>query len=122
MERSARGCWDTAPGFAALDVTRRRSQSNRKSSFSDSFPPWCISELCRGRNVRQERQALAGAGCGVTRGRAPEPRLSPGAVMAEAAARLLGVRLCRFVPRHARSLANEFRCYVNYESGLDRED
>lgn len=58
----------------------------------------------------------------MTRGRAPEPRLSPGAVMAEAAARLLGVRLCRFVPRHARSLANEFRCYVNYESGLDRED
>lgn len=58
----------------------------------------------------------------MTRGRAPEPRLSPGAVMAEAAARLLGVRLCRFVPRHARSLANEFRCYVNYESGLDHED
>lgn len=47
---------------------------------------------------------------------------SPGAVMAEAAARLLGVKACRFLPRHARALANEFRCYVNYKSGLDRED
>lgn len=42
--------------------------------------------------------------------------------MAEVAAQLLGVKACRFVPRHARALANEFRCYVNYESGLDRED
>ncbi|XP_039719066.1 EEF1A lysine methyltransferase 1 isoform X1 [Pteropus medius] len=48
--------------------------------------------------------------------------LCTGAVMAEAAARLLGVKACRFLPRHARALANEFRCYVNYKSGLDRED
>ncbi|EAX08280.1 hypothetical protein LOC221143, isoform CRA_c [Homo sapiens] len=35
------------------------------------------------------------------------------------AAELLGVKMCTFVPRHTRNLANEFRCYVNYDSGLD---
>lgn len=39
--------------------------------------------------------------------------------MEEEAARLLGVRMCKFIPQHTRNLANEFRCYVNYDSGLD---
>lgn len=41
--------------------------------------------------------------------------------MEEEAARLLGVKMCKFIPKHNRNLANEFRCYVNYDSGLDRE-
>ncbi|XP_040844293.1 EEF1A lysine methyltransferase 1 isoform X2 [Ochotona curzoniae] len=45
--------------------------------------------------------------------------LCTGAVMEEEAARLLGVRMCKFIPQHTRNLANEFRCYVNYDSGLD---
>ncbi|KAM6178619.1 EEF1A lysine methyltransferase 1 [Rhynchocyon petersi] len=45
--------------------------------------------------------------------------LCTGAIMAEAAADLLGVKMCTFIPRHTRNLANEFRCYVNYDSGLD---
>lgn len=33
MELSARGCWDTAPGCAGLDVARRRSQSESEKQF-----------------------------------------------------------------------------------------
>lgn len=44
-----------------------------------------------------------------------------GAVMEEEAAKLLGVKMCKFIPKHTRTLGNEFRCYVNYDSGLDRE-
>ncbi|XP_037383253.1 EEF1A lysine methyltransferase 1 [Talpa occidentalis] len=47
--------------------------------------------------------------------------LCTGAVMGEEAAKLLGVKMCKFIPKHARTLANEFRCYVNYESGLDHD-
>ncbi|XP_038617728.1 EEF1A lysine methyltransferase 1 [Tachyglossus aculeatus] len=45
--------------------------------------------------------------------------LCTGAVMEEAAAKHLGVKMCHFVPRHTRNLANEFRCYANYASGLE---
>ncbi|KAL4682978.1 hypothetical protein H8957_006349 [Semnopithecus entellus] len=45
--------------------------------------------------------------------------LCTGAIMEEEAAELLGVKMCTFVPKHTRNLANEFRCYVNYDSGLD---
>lgn len=45
--------------------------------------------------------------------------LCTGAVMEEQAAQLLGVKMCKFIPRHTRNLANEFRCYVNFNSGLD---
>ncbi|XP_045149974.1 EEF1A lysine methyltransferase 1 isoform X2 [Echinops telfairi] len=46
--------------------------------------------------------------------------LCTGAIMEEAAATLLGVKRCKFIPQHTRNLANEFRCYVNYDSGLDQ--
>ncbi|XP_008996250.1 EEF1A lysine methyltransferase 1 isoform X1 [Callithrix jacchus] len=45
--------------------------------------------------------------------------LCTGAIMEEQAAELLGVKMCTFIPKHTRNLANEFRCYVNYDSGLD---
>lgn len=45
--------------------------------------------------------------------------LCTGAVMEAPAAQLLGVKMCAFIPKHTRNLANEFRCYVNYDSGLD---
>ncbi|XP_036687874.1 EEF1A lysine methyltransferase 1 isoform X1 [Balaenoptera musculus] len=47
--------------------------------------------------------------------------LCTGAVMEEEAAKLLGVKMCKFIPKHTRTLGNEFRCYVNYDSGLDCE-
>ncbi|KAM7237980.1 hypothetical protein CapIbe_010938 [Capra ibex] len=47
--------------------------------------------------------------------------LCTGAVMEEAAAKLLGVKMCKFIPEHTRTLGNEFRCFVNYDSGLDRD-
>nr|XP_056714538.1 EEF1A lysine methyltransferase 1 [Euleptes europaea] len=47
--------------------------------------------------------------------------LCTGATMEEQAAKYLGVRMCKFLPKHTRHLANEFRCYVNYDSGLDSE-
>ncbi|KAK1340685.1 hypothetical protein QTO34_017076 [Cnephaeus nilssonii] len=43
------------------------------------------------------------------------------AVMEEEAAKLLGVKTCKFIPKHTRTLANEFRCYVNYDSQLDHD-
>lgn len=42
-----------------------------------------------------------------------------GAIMEEQAAKHLGVKICKFIPKHSRNLANEFRCYVNYASGLN---
>ncbi|XP_028643038.1 EEF1A lysine methyltransferase 1 [Grammomys surdaster] len=45
--------------------------------------------------------------------------LCTGAIMEEQAARLLRVKMCKFIPEHSRNLANEFRCYTNYDSGLD---
>ncbi|XP_027740259.1 EEF1A lysine methyltransferase 1 isoform X1 [Empidonax traillii] len=45
--------------------------------------------------------------------------LCTGAVMEKQAAKHLGVKMCKFIPKHSRNLANEFRCYVNYVSGLD---
>lgn len=47
--------------------------------------------------------------------------LCTGAVMEEEAAKLLGVKMCKFIPKHTRTLGNEFRCYVNYESALDHD-
>ena len=41
-----------------------------------------------------------------------------GAVMAELAEQLLGVKECSFRPRHVNNLANEFRCYTNYSTSL----
>uniref|UniRef100_UPI00398ED506 EEF1A lysine methyltransferase 1 isoform X1 n=1 Tax=Pristiophorus japonicus TaxID=55135 RepID=UPI00398ED506 len=45
--------------------------------------------------------------------------LCTGAVMEDPAAKLLSVKMCKFLPEHNRNLANEFRCYTNYESRLD---
>ena len=39
-----------------------------------------------------------------------------GAVMEELAGQLLGVSICPYMPQHTRNLANEFRCYSNYET------
>ncbi|XP_069859236.1 EEF1A lysine methyltransferase 1 [Dipodomys merriami] len=47
--------------------------------------------------------------------------LCTGATMEGQAAELLGVKMCKFIPKHTRNLANEFRCYVNYDSGLNCE-
>ncbi|KAJ8253447.1 hypothetical protein GJAV_G00213060 [Gymnothorax javanicus] len=45
--------------------------------------------------------------------------LCTGAIMQEDAERLLGVKMCAFLPKHTHNLANEFRCFVNFQSGLD---
>ncbi|KAH0625115.1 hypothetical protein JD844_033247 [Phrynosoma platyrhinos] len=45
--------------------------------------------------------------------------LCTGSIMEEHAAKYLGVKMCKFIPKHTQNLANEFRCYVNYDSGLD---
>uniref|UniRef100_A0A6J0UAQ4 EEF1A lysine methyltransferase 1 n=1 Tax=Pogona vitticeps TaxID=103695 RepID=A0A6J0UAQ4_9SAUR len=47
--------------------------------------------------------------------------LCTGSIMEEYAAKYLGVKMCTFIPKHTRNLANEFRCYVNYDSGLDSD-
>ena len=41
-----------------------------------------------------------------------------GAVMAELAEELLGVKECDFRPGHVNNLANEFRCYTNYMTSV----
>ncbi|XP_063300966.1 EEF1A lysine methyltransferase 1 [Pelobates fuscus] len=45
--------------------------------------------------------------------------LCTGAVMEDLAATILGLKICKFIPKHTSSLANEFRCYSNYPLGLD---
>jgi len=39
-----------------------------------------------------------------------------GAVMAQLAEELLGVKECSFRPTHVNNLANEFRCYANFKA------
>jgi len=41
-----------------------------------------------------------------------------GAIMEEHAGKLMDLKICSFLPKHNHNLANEFRCYVNYESSL----
>ncbi len=35
--------------------------------------------------------------------------------MEEMANRLLSLKVCKFVPKHKHNLANEFRCFANYD-------
>ncbi|XP_077977382.1 EEF1A lysine methyltransferase 1-like [Glandiceps talaboti] len=44
-----------------------------------------------------------------------------GAVMEKALEEKLGLKICKFQPKHERNLANEFRCFSNYEIGLDSQ-
>lgn len=44
--------------------------------------------------------------------------LCTGAIMEELAGKLMDLKMCSFLPKHNHNLANEFRCYVNYESNL----
>uniref|UniRef100_A0A8C1TLB1 EEF1A lysine methyltransferase 1 n=1 Tax=Cyprinus carpio TaxID=7962 RepID=A0A8C1TLB1_CYPCA len=44
--------------------------------------------------------------------------LCTGAIMEEPAGKLMDLKICSFLPKHNHNLANEFRCYVNYESSL----
>ena len=52
----------------------------------------------------------------------PHTHTHTGAVMEDLAYKFLGVKKCIFRPTHARNLGNEFRCYTNYETGLNRPD
>ncbi|KAL7865762.1 hypothetical protein SRHO_G00110090 [Serrasalmus rhombeus] len=44
--------------------------------------------------------------------------LCTGAIMEEHAGKLMGLKICSYLPKHSHNLANEFRCYVNYDSSL----
>ncbi|XP_048095230.1 LOW QUALITY PROTEIN: EEF1A lysine methyltransferase 1 [Alosa alosa] len=44
--------------------------------------------------------------------------LCTGAIMEEHAKKLMALKMCNFLPKHSHNLANEFRCYTNYESTL----
>ncbi|XP_029500234.1 EEF1A lysine methyltransferase 1 [Oncorhynchus nerka] len=44
--------------------------------------------------------------------------LCTGAIMEEHAEKLMGLKICSFLPKHNKNLANEFRCFTNYPSNL----
>ena len=44
--------------------------------------------------------------------------LFAGAIMEEMAKRLLNLEKCKFEPRHKNNLANDFKCYANYDLDL----
>lgn len=44
--------------------------------------------------------------------------LCTGAIMEEHARKLMNLKMCSFLPKHSHNLANEFRCYINYDSSL----
>ncbi|XP_068754953.1 EEF1A lysine methyltransferase 1-like isoform X1 [Montipora capricornis] len=46
--------------------------------------------------------------------------LCTGQVMEDVAYRLLEISPCKFQPKHARNLGNQFACFVNYESELNK--
>ncbi|KAI9558977.1 hypothetical protein GHT06_015766 [Daphnia sinensis] len=41
--------------------------------------------------------------------------LCTGSIMEDLAGRLLQLRMCAFQPKHRNNLANDFRCYANYD-------
>ena len=41
--------------------------------------------------------------------------------MEEMAKRLLNLEKCKFEPRHKNNLANDFKCYANYDLDLSIE-
>lgn len=43
-----------------------------------------------------------------------------GQVMGDLAYRLLSLSACKFQPKHARNLGNQFACFVNYETELNK--
>jgi len=47
--------------------------------------------------------------------------LCTGAIMEEMAKRLLNLEKCKFEPRHKNNLANDFKCYANYDLDLSIE-
>uniref|UniRef100_A0A4W3HIX7 EEF1A lysine methyltransferase 1 n=1 Tax=Callorhinchus milii TaxID=7868 RepID=A0A4W3HIX7_CALMI len=47
--------------------------------------------------------------------------LCTGAIMEDLAAKLLDVKMGKFLPKHNRKLANEYRCYTNYATRLDSD-
>lgn len=48
--------------------------------------------------------------------------LCTGLIMQAHAKQLLDLSLCKFQPRHSRNLANEFGCFINYDSKLNEGD
>ena len=44
-----------------------------------------------------------------------------GAIMEEMAKRLLNLEKCKFEPGHKNNLANDFKCYANYDLDLSIE-
>lgn len=70
--------------------------------------------LCTGEHERRSE----GERCNILNEHKCFLLLSTGAIMENVAKKLLGVKMCSFLPKHDRNLSNEFRCFVNYPSRL----
>ncbi|MEE6472708.1 hypothetical protein FKM82_009697 [Ascaphus truei] len=90
-----------------LNLPERLQQHSFDIVIAD--PPY-LSEECLRKTAETIRY--------LTRGKI---LLCTGAVMEDLAVKILGLKMCKFIPKHTRSLANEFRCYANYELGLDSQ-
>ncbi|XP_069496042.1 EEF1A lysine methyltransferase 1 isoform X2 [Ambystoma mexicanum] len=88
-----------------LNLPKRIEQHSFDIVIAD--PPY-LSDECLGKTAQTVKYLTKG-----------KILLCTGAVMEDAAASVLGVKMCKFIPRHTRHLANEFRCYANYDCGLD---
>ncbi|XP_040282151.1 EEF1A lysine methyltransferase 1 [Bufo bufo] len=88
-----------------LDLPERLQQHSFDVVFAD--PPY-LSEEC----LQKTAQTIEFLSKG-------KVLLCTGAVMEDLVTQILGLKMCAFLPKHNRSLANEFRCFANYEIGLD---
>ncbi|XP_075054959.1 EEF1A lysine methyltransferase 1 [Mixophyes fleayi] len=88
-----------------LDLPERLQQHSCDIVLAD--PPY-LSEECLRKTAETVRYLSKG-----------KILLCTGAVMEDLVTQILGLKMCKFIPKHTRSLANEFRCYTNYEIGLD---
>ncbi|XP_072261155.1 EEF1A lysine methyltransferase 1 [Pyxicephalus adspersus] len=88
-----------------LDLSDRLQPHSYDIVLAD--PPY-LSEECLSKTAETIRYLAKG-----------KILLCTGAVMEDLVKKILGLKMCKFIPRHTRSLANEFRCYSNYETGLD---
>ncbi|KAG5283097.1 hypothetical protein AALO_G00038260 [Alosa alosa] len=84
----------------------RRASVHKALTLSSPDPPY-LSEECLSKVAITVKFLTKG-----------KTLLCTGAIMEEHAKKLMALKMCNFLPKHSHNLANEFRCYTNYESTL----
>ncbi|XP_076857935.1 EEF1A lysine methyltransferase 1 [Brachyhypopomus gauderio] len=122
--QSERG--DDAPSAVLFEFDRRFSAYGDEFVFYDYSNPLCLPEEVVPQSFDfvvadppyLSEECLSKVALTVKYLTKSKILLCTGAIMEDLAGKLMGLKLCTYLPKHSHNLANEFRCYVNYESRL----